>query len=128
MLHWACRLRGQEVPFNLEQHEKDAFAAALPHALPRQPGVLMAAPHTAEVRRGVSPQLLLAACRCVAAAQHHRHSLLLPAQALAAARPELLASLNRQLDGQLASFGIHPGRTGLSQLEFMAAMRLLRCA
>jgi hypothetical protein len=46
-------------------------------------------------------------------------------QALDAARPEALAALNRELDRQVASFGIHPGREGLGELELLAAMKLL---
>jgi hypothetical protein len=33
--------------------------------------------------------------------------------------------LNRDLDRALSSFGIHPGRQGLEELEFLAAMKLL---
>ncbi|WIA31396.1 hypothetical protein OEZ86_002295 [Tetradesmus obliquus] len=52
------------------------------------------------------------------AAQHHP-------QELAANQGRLLASINRQLDQQVASFGIHPGRTGLSNQEVVAAMQML---
>lgn len=46
-------------------------------------------------------------------------------QDLDAARPAALADINRELDRRVASFGIHPGRQGLSNLEFLAAMRQL---
>eukprot|EP00775_Hariotina_reticulata_P007379 gene7379-7588_t len=46
-------------------------------------------------------------------------------QEVLASGPGMLNLINRQLDGQLASYGIHPGRTGLSNLEFVAAMRML---
>uniref|UniRef100_A0A383WEI0 Cilium assembly protein DZIP1 N-terminal domain-containing protein n=1 Tax=Tetradesmus obliquus TaxID=3088 RepID=A0A383WEI0_TETOB len=46
-------------------------------------------------------------------------------QELAANQGRLLASINRQLDQQVASFGIHPGRTGLSNQEVVAAMQML---
>jgi hypothetical protein len=46
-------------------------------------------------------------------------------QALDAARPSALADLNRALDRQLASFGIHPARPGLRDEELLAAMKLL---
>jgi hypothetical protein len=48
-------------------------------------------------------------------------------QELAAHQGRLLASIDRQLDAQVASFGIHPGRTGLSNQEVVAAMSMLRC-
>jgi len=38
----------------------------------------------------------------------------------------MLPAINRILDAQLASFGIHPGRTGLSNIELLAAMKMLR--
>jgi hypothetical protein len=47
-------------------------------------------------------------------------------QELVANQGRLLASINRQLDEQVASFGIHPGRTGLSNQEVIAAMQMLR--
>jgi hypothetical protein len=37
----------------------------------------------------------------------------------------MLSAINRILDGQLASYGIHPGRTGLSEVELLAAMKML---
>eukprot|EP00878_Enallax_costatus_P028180 GHUV01030400.1.p1 GENE.GHUV01030400.1~~GHUV01030400.1.p1 ORF type:complete len:710 (+),score=283.74 GHUV01030400.1:768-2897(+) len=43
----------------------------------------------------------------------------------AAHQSRLLAQVNKQLDDELASYGIHPGRTGLSHMEFLAAMRML---
>jgi hypothetical protein len=46
-------------------------------------------------------------------------------QDIAAAKPAMLPAVNRALDSQLASFGIHPGRTGLSDLELLAAMKML---
>jgi hypothetical protein len=51
---------------------------------------------------------------------------LLHLQEALAARPGTLDLINRQLDAQLASYGIHPGRTGLSNLEFVAAMRMMK--
>ncbi|KAF8057745.1 Dzip1l [Scenedesmus sp. PABB004] len=47
------------------------------------------------------------------------------AEELAARRGGVLAGLNRRLDAALASYGIHPGRPGLSRPEFMAAMQML---
>ncbi|GBF96203.1 hypothetical protein Rsub_08748 [Raphidocelis subcapitata] len=47
------------------------------------------------------------------------------AEELDAARPAALSDLNRALDRQLASFGIHPARPGLRDAEFLAAMKLL---
>lgn len=46
-------------------------------------------------------------------------------QDLDAARPAALASLNRELDRRVAALGIHPGRQGLRDAEFLAAMKLL---
>jgi hypothetical protein len=37
----------------------------------------------------------------------------------------MLSAINRALDTQLASYGIHPGRTGLSNIELLAAMKIL---
>lgn len=48
-----------------------------------------------------------------------------PNQEVDCARPQVLADINRDLDRQLASFGIHPGRPGLTDLEFMAVMKQL---
>jgi hypothetical protein len=46
-------------------------------------------------------------------------------QAIAFAKGPLLATIHRQLDGALASFGLHPGRPGLSDVELLAAMKML---
>lgn len=47
-------------------------------------------------------------------------------QEVSAAKPGMLSAINRILDSQVASYGIHPGRTGLSNLELLAAMKMLR--
>ncbi|KAF6250625.1 hypothetical protein COO60DRAFT_1681187 [Scenedesmus sp. NREL 46B-D3] len=46
-------------------------------------------------------------------------------QELAANQGRLLACINMQLDAEVASFGIHPGRKGLSSQEVVAAMSML---
>lgn len=46
-------------------------------------------------------------------------------QELVKVLPSALTALNVRLDGALASFGIHPGRPGLSDTEFLAATQLL---
>lgn len=47
-------------------------------------------------------------------------------QEVTAAKASMLPAINRMLDVQVASFGIHPGRTGLSNVELLAAMKMLR--
>jgi hypothetical protein len=37
-----------------------------------------------------------------------------------------VSGINKQLDSAMASYGIHPGRQGLSEQELLAAMELLR--
>jgi hypothetical protein len=37
-----------------------------------------------------------------------------------------LSGINRALDAAVASYGIHPGRPGLSDPELLAAMELLK--
>jgi hypothetical protein len=37
----------------------------------------------------------------------------------------MLPLINRILDSQVASYGIHPGRTGLSNVELVAVMKML---
>jgi hypothetical protein len=49
------------------------------------------------------------------------------AQEVSAAKPGMVAAVNRNLDAQVASYGIHPGRTGLSNVELLAALKMLRC-
>lgn len=48
-------------------------------------------------------------------------------QEVSESKPGMLSAINRILDGQLASYGIHPGRTGLSEVELLAAMKMLMC-
>lgn len=98
------------------------------------------------VRRPVRPCLRVApdgrfvGCRCVSACvlpsragccPLSQTKLLPPCwpcrllQEVSASKPGMLSAINRILDGQLASYGIHPGRTGLSEVELLAAMKML---
>jgi len=118
-----------EKPCLISAEEEALFRELLPNQVEGRPGALCAAPHTAQVRRGVDgtggadgPTQPLNA---FVTQTEHINPAPQREQELDAARPAALVDINRELDRQMASYGIHPGRQGLSDLEFLAAMKLL---